>query len=178
MSEKISPVALSLAALSVEYCKRAANCESDEPRKFLCDVLRFLPRFYIVLSDLDPYGNGADEPVEETGAIYSSLTEEQYDGVRNTIAGLLGENDVYLEASAEDMRFSDTPVAVSLSERLADIYQNMADYAAVIGQCVPELVPDVLADIKYRFASYLSDVLCSALKAADYIYHNANFDAE
>lgn len=178
MSEKMTPVALSLAALSVEYCKAITNCAGEQPRKFLRDVLRFLPRFYIILSDLDPYGNGADEPVEETGAIYSTLSEEQYDDVREAVAAILGENDMYLETAIEDMRFSDTPVAVSLSERLADIYQCMADFAAAVGQCMPDMVPDVLADVKYRFASYLSDALCSAQKAADYIYYNANLDAE
>ena len=35
-----------------------------------------------------------------------------------------------------------------------------------------EAVPEVLADFKYRFDSYLSQTICSALRATDFIYHN------
>ena len=178
MNDSISPAALSLAALSLEYCKAVAGCAMTEPRDFLRDVLRYLPRFYITISDLDPYGHGADAEPEETGLIYDTLTEEQYDEARSAMATLLGENDMYLDTPVEEMRFSDTPVAVSLAEQLADIYQNMADFAATVGQITPDMIPDALSELKFRFSGYLSDTICSALRAANYVYNNAQFESE
>lgn len=178
MSDNISPAAISLAAMAVEYCRVVAGCTDAGPKDFLADVLRYLPRFYITISGLDPYGNGSDADAEETGMIYDTLTEEQYESARTAMSAVLGENDMYLDTLVEEMRFSDTPVAVSLAEQLADIYQAMADFASTVGDAAPEVLPDVLSELKYRFTSYLSDTMCSALRAANYVYHNANFDRE
>ena len=176
MNTTISPAALGLAALSLEYCKAVAAAPQTHPRDFLREVLRYLPRIYITIADVKPYGDDSDADAAETGAIYDTVTEEQYEQARIEMATLLGEYDMYLDAPAEAMRYSDTPVAVSLAEQLADIYQNVADFAATIGQTTPELVPDVLSDMKYRFGEYLSDTLCGALKAANYIFNNASFE--
>ena len=176
MNTGISPAALSLAALSLEYCKAVASAAETPAHDFLREVLRYLPRIYITISDLKPYGEAGGDDASETGLIYETVTEEQYEQARTDMATVLGENDMYLDAPAEDMRYSDTPVAVSLAEQLADIYQNVADFAATIGQVTPDLVPEVLSELKYRFASYLSDTICSALRAANYIYHNATFE--
>ena len=177
MSE-LSPAALSLAALSVEYCKAVTDAAMKDPREVLRDIIRYLPRIYITLCDLRPYDEDADTAPEETGAIYDSVTEEQYDEVLEGLRTMLGANDMYLDTPVEEMRYSDTPVAVSLAEELADIYQNVADCAATIGQATAEMMPEVLSEMKYRFATYLSTTLCSALRASNYIYYNVQFDEE
>lgn len=180
MNTEIPAAALSLAALSIEYCKVVATAETSAPRDFLREVLRYLPRFYVTMSDLKPYGDDEEETSSAeymaTDAVYSTVEEEQYDAVRLIMTRLLGENDMYLDTAVDDMRYSDTPVAVSLAEKLADIFQNMADIAASIGQATPEMIPDILADVRYRFATYLSDTICSALRASNYIYYNADFN--
>ncbi len=182
MNKEIPAAALSLAALSIEYCKVVAGAETSTPRNFLREVLRYLPRFYVTMSDLHPYGDDEEDsnPNEfmATDAIYSTVEEEQYDAVREIMAKILGENDMYLDTSVDDMRYSDTPVAVSLAEKLADIFQNMADIASTIGQASPEMIPEILADVRYRFATFLSDTICSALRAANYIYYNADLNIE
>lgn len=173
----MNQAALSLATLALEYCKVMAEALATAPKPFLREVLRYIPRFYITIADIkaDPDSDFVDEAYE-TGAIYDSITEEQYEGARADMARVLGEHDVFLDTSVEDMRFSDTPVAVSLAELLADIFQCMADFAATMAQADDTLVPEILADLKYRFESYLSDTLCRALKAANYIYYNADLD--
>ncbi len=164
----MTPAALSLTSLAVEYCKAVAGAPTSEPRDFLRDMLRYLPRIYITVSDINPYGDGADNEPQETGAIY--------DTVRTDMSTLLGPNDVYLDTPVEQMQFSDTPVAVSLAEQLADVYQAMADFAATMAQITDDMVPDTLSELRYRFASYLADTICRALKAANYVYYNADFE--
>ena len=79
---------------------------------------------------------------------------------------------------AEDLRYSDTPVALSLSEQIADIYQTMADFATTIADALQEGVADVLADLKYRFHEYLADNICSALRTANLIYQSKSLLSE
>ncbi len=172
----MTPAALSLATLSLEYCKVVATSSETMPRDFLREILRYLPRFYMTIADIHPYGDDAsDSGTYGTGAIYDSITEDQYETARSEMAKVLGENDMFLDTAVEDMQYSDTPVAVSLAELLADIFQNMGDFAATIAQATQDMVPEVLSEIKYRFSSYLSDTICRALRAANYIYYNAAF---
>ncbi|MDE6527158.1 MAG: DUF5063 domain-containing protein [Muribaculaceae bacterium] len=172
----MTPAALSLTSLAVEYCKAVAGAPATDPRAFVRDMLRYLPRIYITISDIRPYeGESDDEPLE-TGAIYDTVTEEQYEAVRADLCTVLGSNDVYLDTPVEQMQFSDTPVAVSLAEQLADIYQAMADFAATMAQITPDMAPDTLSELRYRFSTYLADTICRALKAANYVYFNADFE--
>lgn len=166
---------LKLTALAVGYVRLVAGAAESEPHTFVYNTLRLLPAIYTGLLELKPYGEdegGEDYDNYDTGAILGQLTEEQYAAVAGSLATLLGQYDTYLDTPAEDMRYSDTPVAVSLSEQLADIYQALADFATTIADAPAEGAPDVLADLKYRFHSYLADILCSAVRACNLIYQS------
>lgn len=173
-SSSLSPQAISLAGLSVEFGKILANAAEHEPQDFLRECLRYLPRIYIAGCDLKIYGEdtvGASEDYN-TGAITGSVSEEQYEMVREAIAKVLGEYDVYLDTPAEDMRYSDTPVGVSLSEQLADVFQCVVDFAATLGMTDGGTADDVVSEFKYRFHSYLSETLCAALRAVNTLYQS------
>lgn len=166
---------LKLTALAVGYVRLVAGAAESEPQTFVCNILRLLPAIYTGLIELKPYGDeegGEDYDNYDTGAILGQLTEEQYIAVSGAVSVLLGQYDTYLDSPAEDMRYSETPVAVSLSEQLADIYQTMADFATTIADAPAEGVPDVLADLKYRFHSYLADTVCTAVRACNLIYQS------
>lgn len=170
----ISPAALALTSLSLEYSKIVASAAESDPKTFLREILRYLPRLYTTIIDIRPYETET-EP-EETGVIYDTVTEDQYEDARMAMTRVLGEYDMYLDTPAEQMQYSDTPVAVSLSEQLADIFQATADFASTMAQITPDMVPDAVSEMKYRFNSYLSGTICRALAAANYIYFNASFD--
>ncbi len=172
---------LQLTALAVGYVRLLAGVAETEPQKFLNNLLRLLPALYANLLELKPYGEdegGEDYDSYDTGAILGQLTEEQYAAVAGSVATAMGQYDTYLDTPAEDMRYSDTPVAVSLSEQLADIYQSMADFATTIAEAPAEAAAEVLADIKYRFHAYLGDTMCSALRAANVIYQSKVLESE
>ena len=170
----IQPQALSLAGLSVEFCKILAHTEEYDAHDFLRQCIRYIPRIYISISDIRPFAGDSGENYDEyePGAISGNVTEEQYDMVRQGIAELLGEYEVYLDTPVEDMRFSDSPVGVSLAEQLADIFQIAADFASTMSVSDETSIPDIIADLKYAFHSYLSETLCSALRAANMLFQS------
>lgn len=166
---------LKLTALAVSYVRLVAGAAESEPQTFVYNILRILPALYTGMLELKPYGDdegGEDYDNYDTGAILGQLTEEQYVAVAGAVSTLFGQYDTYLDSPAEDMRYSETPVAVSLSEQLADIYQAMADFATTIAEAPAEGAPDVLADLKYRFHSYLADTICTAVRACNLIYQS------
>ena len=177
----VPPVAISLSGLSVEFCKILVSAPSESAVHLLEETLRYLPRIFLAVNELNPYGDGnvlADADNLNTDMISATVTEEQYNDVRQGLAALLGEFDMYLDTPVEDMRFSDTPVAVSLSEQLTDIFQVLADFAATLCSASSVEIPDILAELKYRFVSYLSETLCSALKAANFLYQSKALQEE
>lgn len=174
MNNQISPAAISLAGLAVEYCKVLSAENVEDTKSFIREVLRYLPRIYVTISDLDN-GQGRDDDWSDGGVFYDSVTEEQYQQIQQHVSSILGQHDMYLDTPADQMQYSDTPVAVSLAEQLADIYQCMGDFAATVGQITPDLIDEVLAELKNRFRTYLSDILCSALRAANNLYQHADF---
>lgn len=166
---------LQLAALAVGYVRVVASAASAVPQDFLYNLLRLLPALYSNMLELKPYGEDAgstDYDNYDTGAILPQVTEEQYEAVSSAVAALLGQYDTYLDTPAEDMRYSDTPVAASLSEQLADIYQTLADFATTVADAPAEGVADVLADLKYRFHAYLADTICVSQRVANVIYQS------
>ncbi len=166
---------LQLAALAVGYVRVVAGASTAEAQEFLYDILRLLPALYGNMLELKPYGDdegGTDYDNYDTGAILPQITEEQYEAVSGAISTLLGQYDTFLDTPAEDMRYSDTPVAASLSEQLSDIYQTLADFATTVADAPSEAMPDILADLKYRFHAYLADTICTSQRVANVIYQS------
>ncbi|MDE6206375.1 MAG: DUF5063 domain-containing protein [Muribaculaceae bacterium] len=171
MSETPNTPSLQLTALAVTYVRTLAAAVPGGGHDLLGDVLRLLPPIYTALLTIRPEGLGAEDWDEyESGAIAAAMDEEQYDELRNRLAAILGDYDMYLDTQSEDMRYSDTPIAVSLSEQLADIYQSMADFAATMAEIADYNTPEVMSDMKSRFHEYLSDTICSALRTANGLY--------
>lgn len=159
--------ALSFTALSNEYCVAVANSPSSGTKEFIDNMLRLLPRIYISATDLKPDGLSLTD--DSDSWIDQVLSEEEYDHVRSDISVLLGENDVYLEVFEEDMKYSDTPVAASISENLADIYQVLFDFLNTVRFATDEVTDIAIVAVRNSFKEYWSQTLCNVLRALNHI---------
>ena len=116
--DKLTPNELAFIALANEYChalEHANECETRD--QFVAQMLKLIPRLYITVSDID------DDAYSEE-FIDSALEEDVYDLIRDRVAQIMAEEDIYLEVFLEDMKYSDTPISASISENLADLYQE------------------------------------------------------
>ena len=113
----INKNSIAFIGLANEYCQLLEQVAEIEKDEFVNELLRLLPRLYISISDM--------ESIELESEIYieSYLEEVYYDSIRRNIETVIGEDDTFLEVFEEDMKYSDTPIAVSISEYLADIFQ-------------------------------------------------------
>lgn len=168
---RLTPNQLAFLALSNEFCQ-AVEFTSDAASNrddFIDTMLRLLPRIYICASDLP-------EPMmqEDEAYIPASLDEDYYENVRRSMETLLGEDDTYLEVFEDDMKYSDTPIAASISEGLADIFQVLYNLTESVKDAPTELVALSLDAIKEDFASYWSRPLCNVLRAINAVKYNNN----
>ena len=154
---------LAFIGLCNEYCQTLESARETECDDFIAAMLRLLPRIYITASDLKIDDLGLD----------GRLDEDYYDSIRRSIENLLGPDDTYLEVFEEDMKYSDTPIAASVSEGLADIFQVLYNFLEAIKDVPNELIDQALIAVKDDFQSYWSRILCNVMRALNHIRYNA-----
>lgn len=158
-NDKLSPTSLAFIALANEYCQLVENCADYVREDMIEALLKLLPRIYITVTDLEP-------GIEYFDAFISqSLDEPTYDVVRGNLGALMGEDDVYLEVFLEDMKYSDVPIATSISENLADLYQEFYNLVASLRDLNTEEQRQILGMCKENFAEYWGQTLCNVFRA-------------
>ena len=161
--DKLTPNELTFIALANEYCHALEHALDNESRELFVDqMLKLLPRLYITISDI------GDDTYDEA-YIDSVLEEDVYDLVRDRVARIMAEEDIYLEVFVEDMKYSDTPISASVSENLADLYQEFFNLIHSVQEAMTETQHEMLCQCKINFANYWGQTLCNVLRALNAI---------
>lgn len=166
MENCLNTNAIAFIGLCNEYCVAVENSRESERGEFIDHILRLLPRIYIAASDL------RTDSTDEEPYIDNILEEDYYEAVRRNMEALMGADDVYLEVFEEDMKYSDTPVAASISEGLADIFQALYNFINTIRDATDETVQLALLGIRDDFRAYWSSTLCNVLRAVNHLKMN------
>ncbi len=161
--------AITFIGLCNEYCVAVENARETDRDEFVNLMLRLLPRLYITATDLVAAGD--DERADDV-FLADALDEDYYEALRRNMEELLGPDDVYLEVFEEDMKYSDTPVAASVSEGLADIFQSLYNFISTVRDSTDEVVSGAIATETEEFRSFWSSTLCNTLRALNHIRYN------
>lgn len=168
MSSSLTPNALAFIGLCNEYCAAIENARESTRSNFVATMLRLLPRLYISATDLVAANLATEECYIE-----SSLDEEFYEAMRRNMENLMGPDDSYLEVFEDDMKYSDTPIAASISEGLADLFQVCYEFIETVRDAPDYLVENALQAVADDFGSYWSRILCNILRALNYVRYNS-----
>ncbi|MDL2304538.1 DUF5063 domain-containing protein [Bacteroides sp. OttesenSCG-928-D19] len=162
---------LEFVTVTLEFCALVEATSNHTVFSFTDKAVKILPLLYLKATLLP--ANELSEPDEE---VYTEhfITEETYEAIRQRLAGLLGEFDSYLETFHPDMKYSDTPIAATISEDLADVYQDLGDFVALFRQENEEVMEQALSVCTDNFRVYWGQKLLNALKAL----HVARFNEE
>ncbi|MCF0182577.1 MAG: DUF5063 domain-containing protein [Muribaculaceae bacterium] len=170
MSNSLSKNALSAIALTNEYCHAIETCAEGTREMLVARMLKLLPRIYIAISDVDIQGGYDDYCIEP------ALDEVAYDQVRDTIAAIMADDDVYLEVFVDDMKYSDTPISAFVSENLADLYQEFYNLVQSVKDAPEEYRTSLVEQCKENFVEYWGQTLCNVLRALNSVFYNMNDD--
>lgn len=150
---------LEFVTVALEYCTLVETPDREGQFGFVDKATKILPLLYLKAALLTGM-----EPDDQTD-IELMVTEEMYEAVRTRVAGLLGEKDSYLETFHPDMQYSDTPVAVFISEGLADVYQDVGNFVSLFRQGNEEVMREAIATCQSNFRGFWGEKALSALKA-------------
>ena len=158
--------------VAAEYCGFLERARDMKRYDFVDTALKILPLLYLKATLLPPCEPiGEDEP-----EIF--VTEEDYELIRRTVAGVLGAKDDYLEVFLPDMAYSDTPIKKCISEDLADIYQDVRNFVSVYQQGFDEAMTAALSRLMNQFPLYWGQRIPSVMRALHDVLFLQEMDVE
>jgi hypothetical protein len=161
---------LEFVTVAVEFCAFLENTRNVTLIPFLDRAVKLLPLLYLKATLLEhPEGAGKEEP-DDCPEVF--IDEETYEVVRTQLAAILGEYDTFLDTFHPDIKYSDTPIASTISENLADVYQDIGNFAAQFRQENEATMTGALAECEENFRLYWGQKLLNALKALHTVRFN------
>jgi hypothetical protein len=154
-----APAVIDFIRVAAEYCLFLEQLDGSKDRMTLLDrMTKFLPLIYVKASLLPELEQSEDEELPEV------VTEEDYNYVQRAVWNRLRGDDSYLEVFSPDMQFSDGPVTASISEDLADIYQDLKNFVSIFADRNEALMADAIARVRDHFTTYWGQKLVNALR--------------
>lgn len=167
-----SPPVIDFVTVVAETCLFLENASEGGRDEFIDKSVKILPLLYLKTSLLK-----VPEPVFGDGA-ERFVTEEDYLFVKEQMEQLLGADDTYLEVFHPDMALSDTPIAAFVSENMADIYQELKDFAANYQTADTDVMNDALVVCLEAFVEHWGQKLLNALRALHALRYSDSFGEE
>lgn len=150
---------IEFVAVAAEFCAFLERAERMKREAFIDTSLKILPLLYLKASMLPPCESIGDEAPERY------VTEEIYEVLRINLSGLLADRDDYLDVFVQDMVYSDQPIGKTISEDLADIYQDIKDFVFVFQLGLNETMHDALVLCRENFGALWGQKLVNTLRA-------------
>lgn len=163
---------IEFVTVAAEFCAFLERAEQMERRTFVSTSLKILPLLYLKASLLPPVKMLGEEMPE------TYVTEDTYELIRLNLLGVLGEQDDFLDVFVDDMKYSDQPIKCSISETLADIYQDIKDFIFVFQLGLNETMNDALFLCRENFGNLWGQKTVNVLRALHEAYYNADNDED
>jgi RNA polymerase sigma-70 factor (ECF subfamily) len=114
----------------------------------------------------------------DTGIANQLMADEYFDGdeteamLHEAISRLPDvQRTVFELRYFEDMKYSDTPISASISEDLADLYQEYFNLIHSVQDALTETQHEMLCQCKVNFINYWGQTLCNVLRALNAVYY-------
>lgn len=146
-------------AVANEFCKYAEHASELKGDEILKIMQRILPFLYLKASLLPQL-----EPVFEDGN-EKFVTESDWNIINNAFKSKLASANDYLEVFDEKIKDSEGPLTSSISEDLADIYQDMKDFLLLYQTGTNEIMNDAVWECRLNFENFWGQKLVNTLRA-------------
>ena len=146
--------------VAAEYCGFLERSEGALRSEFVDTLLKLLPLLYLKGSMLPECTR-----MDDFDDLERFVTEDQYEVMRLTIADVMADRDDYLDVFVDDMKYSDTPIRKTVSEDLADIWQDIKNFVCLFRTGVNQTMNDAIVECRESFAIYWGQTLVNTLRA-------------
>jgi hypothetical protein len=150
---------IEFVAVANEFCKYAEHASELEGDELLKILQRILPLMYIkasLLPQLEPYFEDGNEKF---------VTESDWVRINEVLRERFGTADDYLEVFDEKIVESDRPVLSTISENMADVYQDIKDFLLLYQTGTVEVMNDAVWECRMNFESFWGQKLVNSMRA-------------
>lgn len=161
---------MEFVTVAVQYCAYLEQTDNIDRKNFVDTMQKMLPLLYLKGALIEKY-----EPmVDDSLADY--VTEENYNIIRNNIAYILADQDDFLDVFVEDMKYSESPILCTISENLADIYQDLKNFVSAFKDGIEESMELALYECKCNFETYWGLKVANTLRALHEVKYSMSDD--
>jgi hypothetical protein len=120
---------------------------------------RILPLMYLkasLLPQLEPFFEDGNEKF---------VTESDWIKIHEKLREKFGTADDYLEVFDDKISYSEGPVTSSISENIADIYQDIKDFLLLYQTGTSEVMNDAVWECRLNFETFWGQKLLNSMRA-------------
>jgi hypothetical protein len=146
-------------AVANEFCKYAEHASELKGDELLKILQRILPLMYLkasLLPQLEPFFEDGNEKF---------VTESDWIVISETLKEKFGTADDYLEVFDDKIKETDGPVVSSISENMADIYQDTKDFLLLYQTGTGEVMNDAVWECRMNFENFWGQKLVNSMRA-------------
>ncbi len=146
-------------AVANEFCKYSEHASELKGDELLKIFQRILPLMYLkasLLPQFDPFFEEGNEKF---------VTESDWIRVHDNFREKFGTADDYLEVFDDKMKESEGPVISSISENMADIYQDTKDFLLLYQTGTNEVMNDAVWECRLNFETFWGQKLVNSMRA-------------
>jgi hypothetical protein len=148
-----------------EFCSFLERSDVMESSVFVGGLQKLLPLLYLKGSLLPDFEFEVDDELEKY------VTEVDYSLIQQKILAHTGAGDDYQEVFIQGMQFSETALTASISENVADIYQDMKDTIMSFRTLNEVVMEQAIWECKTNFVQIWGQKLVNCLRAV----HNLSY---
>ncbi len=173
MSQHDNPVysqqVIDFGRVALEYCNFIENTDAVGLLKdWITKAHLILPELYLRAVNL-PKLTPAFEELNQR-----SVNENDYNLVLKKMLVKLGEFDSYEEVFNPNRIEAENSVGESISENLADIYQDIKDFILLFEDGSYEVMYEAVWEVQQSFEQYWGQKLTNTLRALHYLKYSEN----
>jgi hypothetical protein len=155
-----------------DYCVFIEHADEPDIKKFIDISHKLLPLLYLKATSLPDL----DSEFEDFNERF--VTEKDYEDIRKKILTKLGQYDAYEEVFDPGRKDVDEPIGASISENLADIYQDLKDFVLLYEIGTKEVMYEAIWACRQSFEIYWGQRLTNALRALHFLRYSEEIDEE
>jgi hypothetical protein len=163
---------IELATVANESCSLMEAVDQCSRKDFITRVQKLFPLLYLKAALLpEPDIEMSDDAPEKF------VSEQDYNFILHKLEVKLGQFDAYHEVFDPSIEYSDVAIEATISENIADIYQDLRDFILSYRIGTLEVMNDALWECRTNFEQYWGQRLVNGLRAIhNLVYGNSDLD--
>jgi len=150
---------IEFVAVANEFCKYAEHASELKGDELLKILQRILPLMYLKASLLPQLNTFFEDGNEKF------VSESDWIRIHETLKEKFGTADDYLEVFDEKISESEGPIISSISENIADIYQDIKDFLLLYQTGTSEVMNDAVWECRLNFETFWGQKLVNSMRA-------------